>query len=369
LSISNSFSSTVGESTSLSEGFNIAGWLSGKETTTESESYTETQASSSSIAISQTTSASTGLSGYSDPVNGINHDYDYIFVWLNPIVTFTVSTVSGQTQVTWTGYGYDLDDTPAYPDMGVIGVQLGCLNGDFYSQYESGADTNWVTCEDVFNYNNANGLNNGFWRGWALNNADNSIPALTPTLGNSSAPYDFCSTTYKGTDLYNICQADPFGANPNYTVQFNSGSTTTKDGRFTACGNDLCNATIEYEPSVNKTYSQGYSTTSTASEAAAYVYSSSYSVEDEFTGGATLPLQKGGPAFGETIDATFTSTYSLSSTQQFNQSTNSSNGQTASFSIMAPQRVTAGQSSLSCIRIICTGPLCSIRIEHQEDAH
>jgi len=326
--IASSFSSTVGESTSLTEGLSIAGWLGAKETTTDSDSYTQEQDTSSSIAISQTTAASTGLNGFSDPVNGLNHDYDYIFLWLNPIVNFTVSLVSGKTQVLWIGYGYDLDDTPAYPDMDVIGVQLGCLNGDFYQQYKAGTNTNWVTCEDVFN----NNLN----RSWALHNADASSPALTPTLANSSAPYDFCGATYKGTDLYNICQADPFGANPSYTVQFNPGSTTTKDGRFTACGNSLCTATIEYEPDVDKTYSQGYSTTVTASQTDKYTYTSGFSVESEFTAGASLPLSKGGPTFSETILETFMSTYSFSNAEQFSQATNSLNGSTASFSIVGP---------------------------------
>lgn len=327
-SVTSSFSSTVGESVAISESGGIPGFLSAKITTTESESYTEEQDSSSSIAVNQTTSNSTGLSGYSDPVNGINHDYDYIFVWLNPIVTFTISSASGKTQVQWTGYGYDLDDTPAYPDMDVLGVQLGCLNGDFYQQYTAGTNTNWNTCLDVFNNNNANGQNNGFWRGWALDNADDTPPYLTPLVANASAPYDFCSSTYKGTDLWNICQADPFGANPNYTVQFNPGSSTTTDGRFTACGNSLCYTTIQYEPDVNNSYSQGYSTTVTGSETAKYTYTSGYSVESSFTGGSA--------SFGETIGATFTSTYSFSSTEQFSQATNSQNGQTASFSIVGP---------------------------------
>lgn len=334
-SVASSFSSTVGQSTSLSLGFSIEGWLGAKETTTESNSYTQEQDSSSSIEIKQTTSSSTGLSGFSDPVHGINHDYDYIFVWLNPTVNFTVSTVSGKTQVQWTGYGYDLDDTPAYPDMDVIGIQLGCLNGNFYQQYLAGTNTNWSTCTAVFN--------NNFSRSWALNNVNGSGPALTPTLANSSAPYNFCQQP--GTDLYKLCQADPFGANPNYTVQFASGATTTADGRFTACGNSGCNSTIEYQPSVNKTYSQGYTTTQTTSQGAKYTYASDFSVESEFTGGASLPLPNGGPAFGETIIATFTNTYSFSNVEEFNQSTNNSNGQTASFSIQGPPEGYTGPQS------------------------
>ncbi|MGA7220118.1 MAG: hypothetical protein WBX38_17515, partial [Candidatus Sulfotelmatobacter sp.] len=315
-SVKTSFSSTVTESVAISESGAIPGFLSGKITTTESDSYTEEQDTTNSIAMSQTTSDSTGLAGYSDPVNGVNHDYDYIFVWLNPVVTFTVSTASGKTQVQWTAFGYDLSDTGAYPEMDEIGIQLGCLNGDFYSQYENGSNTqNWPTCEDV--------INNNFARSWALTNTDGTNPALTPTLAKSSPPYDFCTQT--GTDLYAICQADPF-SNPSYALQFASGSNTTKDGRFTACSNSLCNSTIEYEPNVTKGYSQGYSTTTSTNQNVQYTYTSSYSVESAFTGGST--------SFGETIGATFTNTNSFSSSDEFSQATNNSDGQTSAFSIV-----------------------------------
>jgi hypothetical protein len=317
-SITESFSGTVTDTVSLAYSLGIPGF-STKQTDTESNSYTQSQDTTTSIAISQTTSASSGLNGYSDPANGLNHDYDYIFVWLNPIVTFVVSEVSGKTQVTWTGYGYDLNDTADYPDMDVIGVELGCLNGDFYQQYVAGTNTNWVTCEDIFN--------NNFDRNWALNNTDGSSPALTPTLANSSAPYNFCQQA--NTDLYKVCQADPF-ANPGYTVQFASGATTTKDGRFTACTNSLCNTTIEYEPNVNKTYSQGYSTTISGSQNDKYSYTSSYSIESQFTEGG------GKDGFSETISETFSQTNSFTTSEQFSKATNNSNGETSSFSIVGP---------------------------------
>jgi hypothetical protein len=321
---SSSFSTGISESISVSAGGGVAGF-SAKETTTVSNSYTQEEENSTSIAVSQTTSASTGLTGYSDPVNGLNHDYDYIFVWLNPLQLFSLYTnASGtDTSVTWNGFGYDLNDTPAYPDMDVIGIQLGCLNGDFYQQYEGGTNSNWLTCEDVFT--------NNFSRSWALTNTDGSSPALTPTLAESSPPYNFCASSHKGTDLYNLCQADPFGANPNYTVTFAAGSSTTTDGRFTACSNAECNATIEYEPDVNKNYSQGYSTTATSNETAKYTYSSSFSMEVQF-GWSGGNCTKFCANFG--TDTKDTTTYT--SIDQFSYSTNDSSGQTASFAVVGP---------------------------------
>lgn len=328
-SVSSSFSNLVAESASLSAGGSILGYTL-KVTETESTSYTQEQDSSSSIAVSQTTSSSNGLAGFSDPVNGLNHDYDYINVWLNPIFLFAVFPTQPKTVVQWLGDGYDLNDTPAYPDMDVIGVQLGCLNGDFYQLYVSNPTTNpqWLTCEDV--------LNNNFSRSWALKNTDGSGPALTPTLANSSPPYNFCQQ--KGTDLYNICQADPFANSTYGQSEFPppSGSNTTADGRFTACSNSGCSTTIDYEPSKCPiTYSQGYSTTATASQGDKEMYSQSLSIESQLGGFLGLFL------------ATQTTTNTFTTTSQFSQSTNTTNGQTASFSICGPAEGYTGPLSFT----------------------
>jgi hypothetical protein len=329
-----SFSSGVTQTVSLSSGFGLFGFTD-KATETESTSYTQEQDSSSSVAVSQTTSSSTGLSGFSDPNNGVNHDYDYIFLWLNSIALFGVYPTQPETVVQLTGYGYDLNDTPAEPDMDVIGAQLGCLNGDFYQLYKSNptANPNWLTCEDLFN--------NNLSRSWALKNTDGSSPALTPTLANSSPPYNFCQQT--GTDLYNICQADPF-ANPSYgngEIPLPSGSNTTADGRFTICHNSGCSTTIDYEPGPTKTYSQGYSTTVTASQGGKDTYSQSFSTESQFGAAPS------GNGFSASFLATLTTKNTYTSIVQFSQSTNSTNGQTASFSIVGPAEGYTGPLSFT----------------------
>jgi hypothetical protein len=331
----NSFSSGVTQTVSLSSGFGLFGFTD-KVTETESTSYTQEQDSSSSVAVSQTTSSSNSLAGFSDPVNGINHDYDFINVWVNSIALFGVYPTQPKTVVQLTGYGYDLNDTPAAPDMDVIGVQLGCLNGDFYQLYVSNPTTNpnWLTCEDLFN--------NNLSRSWALKNTDGSSPALTPTLANSSPPYDFCQQT--GTDLYNICQADPF-ANSDYGKEEfppPSGSDTTADGRFTACSNSGCSTTIDYEPGKCPiAYSQGYSTTVTASQGDKDTYSQSFSTESQFGDAPS------GNGFSASFLATLTTTNTYTSITQFSQSTNSTNGQTASFSICGPAEGYTGPLSFT----------------------
>jgi hypothetical protein len=62
-----------------------------------------------------------GTMNYDAPVN---HDYDVIWIWLNPAVIFTVYSNGA---VVWNGYGYDTTDQPG---MDIVGIQLGALNGD-----------------------------------------------------------------------------------------------------------------------------------------------------------------------------------------------------------------------------------------------
>src|SRR5689334_12615673 len=49
------------------------------------ESFTQTQESSSSVAINKTTSSDIVVQGPVDSTQGINHDYDVILVWINPV--------------------------------------------------------------------------------------------------------------------------------------------------------------------------------------------------------------------------------------------------------------------------------------------
>lgn len=302
-SVKDSFSSEVSLTVSVSGGASIFGF-SADQTTTISNSYTQETDTASTIAFSQTTSNSTSLNGFSDPANGINHDYDQIFLWLNPIVKFNIGPNSNQ--VTWTGYGYDLND-PTNPDMDVFGVPVGCLNGDF-------ATSNpplWSTCQSYFTGPLA--------RTWALSNEDGSGPGLT---GDPTVP----CTTNPNTDFCNILAADPF-TSPNYTfMRPPIGSDTTTDGLFTDCHTSGCNVAIQYSPNITNTYMQGYSTTITQDQMAKYKYEVTYSVEDKFKGTGWLA--------GFTVDLTDKNVFTWS--HEFDQSTNSSRGQQSSFTIVGP---------------------------------
>jgi hypothetical protein len=289
-----SFSTQATHSVSLSLGVGIPGFTRTK-TQTNSSSYTQEQDTSYSLAVSQTSSLETGVNGVETPA-GTNHDYDIIRVWFNPIFTYAV--VDNSSQVTWTGLGYDLNDTDAYPYMELVDVKMGCLNGDIPS-----TDTN---CSYFFGR---------AARTWALSNVDGSGPELT---GNGAA-----CVPGSESDICHILAADPF-SDPNYTFTFPSGGYTTTDGRFTAChDNPNCTQTISCVPGTFTNYSQGYSVTATQDQTAVYKYTQTFAVEDQFKG----------TNFMTTLGADLQNQTTLSWTHQFTQSTNNSQGQTASFAI------------------------------------
>lgn len=292
---------------------------------TISAGWSEEQQSSRSYAWSAKNSSALNYRASSPPCPqyGLDHDCDAIVVMLNPVATFAIFP---DGTVGWTGMGYDLADQADYPDIDDQPVWLGCLNGNFYnayqtllqseSQQQALGNSGWGTCVSIFNQN--------FSRTWAANNVDGSGPALTPTLtqAQDANNYNFCGNQWYGTDLYNICWADPF-ANTAYTVTFPSGSLTTADGRFTAChDNPNCTTVFHYFPGESTNYSQGYSTTQTSSQTATDTYSVGYSVES-------------GGFFG-LIGSDMTNSVTWTWTHVFNTSTNSMQSQTGGFSIVGP---------------------------------
>jgi hypothetical protein len=287
-----SFNNKVSQSISLSSTAGIPGFLSGKETTTISGSYAQQSGSSTTVSVSQTVSNTTGLEGFTDPVNGVNHNYDYIFVWLNPVVRFYDFTDSGGVvHVVSMGYGYDMTDQRVFNDMDVIGIPVGCING--YLPAQSAA---WVaTCDDIASV---------YARTWAAKNVDGSGPGLT------------------STDLTNILHSDPFYI--TYTPTLAPGSDTTTDGRFTECNTSGCTETIDFEPNLSDVYSQGYTTTTTNTHN--YSHTETFSVEQQFSSSV----------FWKTFTLSLQTTDEMTWVYSSSYSVNTSDGQTASFSIVGP---------------------------------
>jgi hypothetical protein len=287
-----SFTNKVSASVSLSSTAGIPGFLDGKETTTISGSYAQMSGYSNTVAVSQTVSNTTGLNGYTDPVNGVNHNYDYIFVWLNPISMYNDYTDTGGTvHVVWTGYGYDLTDQRVYNDMDVIGIPLGCITGYLQAQSSS-----WVTtCNDIASV---------YARTWAMNNVDGSGPGLT------------------STDLTNILHADPFYT--TYTPTLAAGSYTTTDGRFTECDTSGCTQVIDFEPNLSDKYMQGYTTTTTNTNN--YSHTETFAIEQQFSSSA----------FWDTFSLSLQITDEMTWVYSSSYSVNNSQGQMAAFTIVGP---------------------------------
>jgi hypothetical protein len=205
-SLTNTFTSgtTVTDSTTTLAGApnpdpsKVFMWLNGSITSTYSSTETQQSQTSGSQTLSRTTSNGLSVPGPASDYVGLDHDYDIIEVWINPVLLFTVysTTMTGQTQVVWWGYGSSGLDTTAPIDIWPIPV--GCLNGDF-PQTES-------ACTPALN---------AFQRPWAAN--ENWPSGLGPGLTQS--------------DLNNILAADPWGrctpndpigstACPTYTTGF-----------------------------------------------------------------------------------------------------------------------------------------------------
>jgi hypothetical protein len=290
-----SFSNQVSESVTLSGTTgSVIGQLDGVEVSgTESTSYTDEQDSSSSISINQTKTFITTVPGPNNDAFGVNHDYDVVWLWLNPIADFTVFP-SQPANVIWTGYHYDLADLP---QMDVFGVEMGWLNGHFGTippDIQHVLDRTWAAGQ-----------------AWPAGNG----PGLT-----GPGP---------GSDFDNIIKANPF-SDPNYVVTVDPTSTagTTTDGRFTLTANQPINYTPP-GPGGNPTtqgYSANYVQTDTKGKGAKYTFQQGFATEEKFKGSLFLQFL--------TFDLKQSDT--LTWTHQFSQNMTHSAGNTVSFSVTGP---------------------------------
>jgi hypothetical protein len=135
---------TLSIATTLNAG--ILGWANGSTTTTASTSWMQASTNTSSVTVSKESGVSVSVPGPANAYIGIDHDYDVIWVWLNPVALFTLNS-GGAVQ--WNGYGYSTLDQSA---MDVVGVYVGCLNGDLSqtscnSLYQTAFARNWAAVE------------------------------------------------------------------------------------------------------------------------------------------------------------------------------------------------------------------------------
>ncbi|HEY2233107.1 MAG TPA: hypothetical protein VGK01_06480 [Candidatus Angelobacter sp.] len=294
-STSDSFANQVSESVTVSGSTgtpDIKGVSTGVEVSgTESTSYTDEQDSSKSVSINQTKTFATTVPGPSNDSLGVNHDYDVVWLWLNPIADFNVFP-NLPNSIVWTGYHYDMDDIPR---MDVFGVEMGWLNGHF--------GTVPTDIQQVLN------------RTWAANQMwpAGQGPGLTgPGLG---------------TDFDNIVKANPF-SDPTYTVTVPPGTITSADGRFTVTGNQ----NIIYVPPgpggnpTTQAYSANYVQTDTNGKGAKYTFQQGFAFEEKWKGSLFL----------QSLSFDLKQSDTLTWTHQFSQVMTHASGNTVSFSVTGP---------------------------------
>jgi hypothetical protein len=306
-SVADSFANATNMTITMTNDIKILGFTA-SATTTASTSYTQENENSSSVSVSQTTTRTSTLAGFTDPATGLNHNYDLIVVWLNPILKFS----AGTTRIHWEGYGYDMND-PVYPaDMDIVHVPVGCLNGAFQPPHAMSP-----TCDAL--------INGPLQRTWAQPNEDGSSPGLTGVVP---------CVIGSGTDLCSLLESDPFGV-PGFAITPPSpGSYTTSDGRFTACHNAQCHSTFNFQPYFTDSYSQSYSTTNTESQTSTRTFSVGFSVDRglKFT------------AFHYKFQGNLKIADTLTWRHRFNRQTSQGNTSAAQFSLVGPEPGYSGPS-------------------------
>lgn len=250
-STSSSFSSGKTVSVQISNGTGIEGWASGHVTISNSTSVTQALAQSSSVTLSLSSQFATKTPGTPNAYSPVNHDYDIIWLWLNPVALYTI-TPNQSNLIQWNGYGYDTTDQPA---LDIWPVYVGYLNGDFGALDPSDAKV--------------------LGRAWAAGQTwpSGQGPGLT------------------SSDYAQILHADPF-ASSSYAVTLasNVSPATTTDGRFTISGGASGTAqTFVYKQAlpgdspINQTFGNTYSSSSTLGQSTTTTTTETFGIDVAFT--------------------------------------------------------------------------------------
>lgn len=225
---SSSFSNALGYTIQVEDKIGIPKGQTGATggvtlTVSQSTDYTEAQNNSATLTFNKSTSIGNTTDGYpttnspnGPPSPALPHDYDLIWLWLNPELVYTAYPAAGNSAgfVEWSGYAYDPTDENG-PD--IFPVQVGCLNGDF-------SPSECSTEQGVLN------------RAWVQNEKSPTSGTAVTASGcpNTAESPSICPNTQ---DAYDILAADPLAYNPGGSAYagFNASPlpTTTPDGRYT----------------------------------------------------------------------------------------------------------------------------------------
>jgi hypothetical protein len=288
------YASQYKEGTAVTISKSLFGWKNGSidSSSKASSSYTQstTTTDSTAITVQKTTSTDLLVPGPACDYCGVDHDYDLIAVWLNPVKLYTL-TNGGVVQPN--GYGFSTFDQPG---VDVYYVYAGELNGDIPMRTSTTTAFARVWA----------GSNNGFQY------ASGDGPALSAQDEQSILKLDpYFNCTYKSAINDAVDCPEP----PDST-------------RYT----QSTNASFPYQQPIpggqpiQKTYGWSYTNTDTQGTDVSVSNSQTYGLEQSF----------GGKLFGYGYQVThtqeWTNTYTYETSNQFT----SSNTSTATASITGP---------------------------------
>lgn len=286
LSSKSSFNSSTATETSVSwsEGFSISGWANGNRTTGSTNSFktSTTTTDSTAVTVQKTSGTTLGVNGPECPYVGVDHDYDIIEVWLNPVQLFTLTNNTAlQSLIQPNGYGFSTLDQPG---MDVYQVYAGELNGDLPVRTST---------------------TNAFARAWAAveNWPSGEGPGLT------------------SQDEQNILQVDPYW-NCTYSSAWTDGETSPcakppDPTRFTESGGDQNFPYAQPEPGASpdyKTYTYSYTDTDTQGYGITYQTTQTVGYEQ------TFKLTVFGVGFSDTLSQSWTTSNTYETSSQFTSS-------------------------------------------------
>lgn len=286
-----SWKNVLGVKVELTTGADLFGILSGNSTTTISANWTQTASNTSSLSLQQ--QLTSGLTADGPPLSGgmdlgVDHDYDLVYVWLNPAVLLSFT---GNAVVT-SGFYYDDRD----------GETPETCDGQTYSG---------VTGMDVVP------LTVGQLRG--------TQPITDQCLQvRLSRPWDTALGGLTTADFQQIVTADPFYNNPSFNPN------TDTSGRYDVPQGQTIFTFVEGS-GTPQTYASNYTTTSTKGQSASTSYSVGYSI-----GGTVSASFVGDVQTKLTLSDTYTST------SQWSQTVTNGTTQSSSFLIVPPAAGTYG---------------------------
>lgn len=287
-----SYTTSTQTAISLTLGGGMGSIVNGSLTASSTTTATQVATASNAVTISTTNLASYKLSGPPNPPvstnTPISHDYDIVWVWLNPVAVYTTAT----NLVTFNGFAYDGADLAG---MDIYPVQVGQLRGTIPMDPSLQAELS---------------------RSWASSSQwypNGGSPALT------------------AADYADIISADPY-TNASYSVA--PSVSTSPDQRFTLVGvtpaaGGAQQTSFIYAPgSLSETFTNTYVNSTNTAKGTSSTHSQSYGLGLDVGAGDKSSF------YNASLKASFTQTWT--SMQSSNIANSNAATQIASFTLGAP---------------------------------